>query len=324
MSQPAPVTVVIPAYNAAEYLAEAIESVHRQTLPVAEVVVVDDGSTDDTAAIAEGLGARVIRQPNRGLPAARNAGIRAAGQPWIALLDSDDLWEAEKMERQWSALQLCPEAQVACCDHLQFRDGEVIRPSFLSLPEIDYLRRERSRPREDVGYFPRIDESFWGVGNFLTPSTMVLRRDLLIAVGLFDESLRYNEDCECFLRVLSRSPLVVVERPLMRYRVHDKNHSKNELEMLLAFIHIAEGMIAHPGRYPPGAGAAWGATLGPKQAEAGRLLLQAGRPEQARAMLRQSLRRGGSARALALWLATWLGPATFGRLLRAKRSFAGR
>jgi glycosyltransferase involved in cell wall biosynthesis len=97
---PAPVSAVIAAYNAEAFIAETIESVRAQTLPVAEILVVDDGSTDSTAEIARGMGARVISQENRGLAATRNRCVREASQPWIAFIDSDDLWEPQKIERR--------------------------------------------------------------------------------------------------------------------------------------------------------------------------------------------------------------------------------
>ena len=99
------VTVVVPAYNAASYIKQTLESVFSQTYRNFEVIVVDDGSTDDTALIAQKFGDRIryIRQPNQGLSAARNSAIKNARADVIALLDADDLWEPqflEKMDRQ--------------------------------------------------------------------------------------------------------------------------------------------------------------------------------------------------------------------------------
>ncbi|MDQ3806198.1 MAG: glycosyltransferase family 2 protein, partial [Acidobacteriota bacterium] len=117
MTHPAPISVIIPAYNAERFIAQTIESVHAQTLPVAEVIVVDDGSSDRTAEVARALRARVISQPNRGLSAARNAGLKAATQPWVALLDADDLWARSKIEHQWDAVRRCPAAGVVACGY---------------------------------------------------------------------------------------------------------------------------------------------------------------------------------------------------------------
>src|ERR1700721_4618512 len=94
------ISVVIPAYNAAAFLPRSIASVRAQTLQPVEVIVVDDGSTDDTKAVAAGLGGRVITRTNSGPSAAKNTGIRMASGDWIALLDADDRWSPEKLERQ--------------------------------------------------------------------------------------------------------------------------------------------------------------------------------------------------------------------------------
>ncbi len=95
-----PITVIIPAYNAAAYLEEALASVRAQTRSPAEVIVVDNGSTDDSQKIARRAGARVLLLERPNLSAARNEGIRAASQPWIAFLDADDLWHPDKLASQ--------------------------------------------------------------------------------------------------------------------------------------------------------------------------------------------------------------------------------
>jgi glycosyltransferase involved in cell wall biosynthesis len=92
------VAVVIPAYNAGQFIGEALDSVSAQTARPSEVIVVDDGSTDRTAAVARSRGVTLLTQPNRGVAAARNLAIRATGQHWIAFLDADDVWEPGKLE----------------------------------------------------------------------------------------------------------------------------------------------------------------------------------------------------------------------------------
>jgi len=116
------ISVVIPAYQAVPYISDTIRSVQSQTLPANEIIVVDDGSRDETDRGAESLDARVIRQVNNGVASARNVGIRAARNEWIALIDADDLWETDKLELQWKASKLCPEAAVVLDDST--KDGE--------------------------------------------------------------------------------------------------------------------------------------------------------------------------------------------------------
>ncbi len=99
------VSVVIPAYNAARFLPRCLNSVFAQTLQPAEVIVVDDGSSDDSAEIARKLGALVVSRPNGGLSAARNTGVRRSSSEWVALLDADDMWQPEKLQAQAERVQ---------------------------------------------------------------------------------------------------------------------------------------------------------------------------------------------------------------------------
>lgn len=120
-------SVVIPAYNAARTLAETLASVLAQTLPPAEVIVVDDGSTDGTAAIAAAFGAPVclINQMNTGPGSACSRGVRAATSPWVALVDADDLWLPTKMSRQLQALEADSGLAAIGCKMRQFEHGRV-------------------------------------------------------------------------------------------------------------------------------------------------------------------------------------------------------
>ncbi len=315
----APISVVIPAYNAETFIAETIESVHAQTLQVAEIIVVDDGSIDNTATIAESLGARVIRQPNGGLPAARNAGIRAARQPWIALLDADDLWETEKIEQQWTAVQLHPDVGMISCDTSSFATRGVICRSFLSHHKTHYELANKTHLNEHIGYFPQVTENYFRAQIPHYPSAVMIRRDLLIAAGLFDESLRSKEDTECFLRVLAHCPLAIVERPLMRYRIHETNMSGNKLTMYLSSVEVAERIVADPKKYAQGAAQAYEKRLARLQIRAGRLLLEKERMREARPMFARSLKNQFALRPFYLWLSTWLSPQTFKRIKSLKR-----
>jgi glycosyltransferase involved in cell wall biosynthesis len=110
-----PIAVVIPAHNAERFLKEALESIRVQTVRPAEVILVNDGSVDGTAAIGLAHQVTVISQPHMGHAAARNTGIRATSQPWIAFLDADDVWEADKLEAQWVAVRTCSDVGIVCC-----------------------------------------------------------------------------------------------------------------------------------------------------------------------------------------------------------------
>lgn len=243
MSNQAPVSVIIPAFNAERFIALTLKSVFEQTLPAAEVIVVDDGSVDRTFEIARDYNVRIIRQSNKGLSAARNAGIRAATQPWIALMDADDLWERDKIEQQWSAISLCPEADMISCDyHWIDSRGEV-----LDLPQFDlHLRQQYSLAHglsitHSLTLFKKVSGDLFFFFPFpLLPSAVLVKREAILASGLFAEKLRRTEDLECFLRVLENKSLLVIEQPLVYYRRHENNLSNNVLEMHLALAEVEE------------------------------------------------------------------------------------
>jgi len=246
-----PVSVVIPALNAARFIGEAIESVQAQTLKTSEIIVVDNGCTDRTAQIASGLGAMVVVEEQRGLSRARNAGIRQCTQKWIALLDSDDLWDSNKIERQWAAAQAFPDAGVVACYFRVIEDGRVIVENADEISEQRWDGYHGRVIERDCSYFPRIEQDFFP--RFLPScSDALLRRDVFASVGMFDETVLYNEDFEFFMRVLARYPLAIVEKTLISCRRHDQKHSLNLQGMRESLFSIVNYMLRHPDKYPAG------------------------------------------------------------------------
>jgi glycosyltransferase involved in cell wall biosynthesis len=206
------VAVVIPAWDSARTLSAAIASAFAQTRPPAEVVVVDDGSRDDSARVAERGGARVLRRENGGPGAARNTGVQASACEWIAFLDADDRFEPAKLERQLGALAAtglsacATEAWVERAGALPFRKNAGRRvPARIGYP--DLLR-----------------------GNPIVCSSMVVRRELLREVGLFDEDrdLIATEDYDLWLRVARRTEIGYLDEPLVRYSVGAPSLTSNE------------------------------------------------------------------------------------------------
>jgi glycosyltransferase involved in cell wall biosynthesis len=249
-----PVSVIIPALNAEDFIRAALESVHAQTLGVAEIILVDNGCTDCTPQIAKEMGARIIRREKRGISAARNAGIMASRQQWIALLDADDEWDEQKIERQWSLIEACPEAGIVSCDFSLMRDGLVIEQI---TEELLRKRWQGYSGRQAVGehsvYIPQIESDFF-FRFFPSPSTVMLRRDVFERVGLFDEEVLYSEDFEYFMRVFARYPLAIVELPLVRHSQHARKHSLHLDEMRNGSFAVVTKMLERPELYPPGAG----------------------------------------------------------------------
>lgn len=186
------VSVIIPAYNAAAYIADAIHSALAQTWPDKEIIVVDDGSADATASIAESIpGITCLRQANGGVSCARNVGVRHSSGDMIAFLDADDIWHPDKVEAQVRLLERYP-------------DCDLVYATFMEIPE---SLVPGTWPNSDISRHSRTTEL---VDSFLDPffgtSTVVVRRDAFHRAGGFDETLPYAEDIDFFLRVLIECP----------------------------------------------------------------------------------------------------------------------
>jgi glycosyltransferase involved in cell wall biosynthesis len=200
------VSVVIPTFNRARLLPRAVESVLAQTQPPTEIIVVDDGSTDDTAEVLESWSSEitVLRQENRGVSAARNRGIQAARGDWIALLDSDDEWRPQKMARQLAALSESPDLRICHTDEVWIRAGRRVNP--------------RQKHAKHGGWIYRHCLPLCAI----SPSSVLMHRFMLDDVGLFDEDLPACEDYDLWLRVCARYPVLYVDEPLVvKYGGHD-------------------------------------------------------------------------------------------------------
>ena len=206
------ISAVITAYNSEAFIAEAISSVLEQTHPVDEIVVVDDGSTDQTRMIVESFapqGVRYVYQENGGPGAARNTGIQATSGEIIAFLDADDVWLKDKTKRQHAYLSEHPEVALVSgfawwwdvIDDDRFISGEVPK-SIASL-------------RQDILVHNKI-------GN---PSRVMLRRSVLADVGVFDPTIRWGQDWDLWIRIVSRYDAAILSEPVIEYRWHEKNLS---------------------------------------------------------------------------------------------------
>jgi len=202
------VSVVITTYNYEQFVAAAIESVLRQTVRPDEIVVVDDGSTDGTAAVVAryaGRGVRYIRQANAGAGAARNRGIRETRGDLIAFLDADDRWLPDKLARQLAHLRRYPAAGLVTGGEWQvFGAG---RPPV----------RVRRRPAPAARLYPRIlIENL--IGN---PSLTLVRRACFAGVGGFDETLPLGQDWEMWIRIARTYRIGVIDAPLIDFTQHE-------------------------------------------------------------------------------------------------------
>ena len=224
-------SVVIPTYNLAQFLAGAVESVRAQGWPDVEIIVVDDGSTDDTERLLERLSrdadVRCFRQENAGASSARNRGIQEARKSWIAFLDADDFWMAGKLAAQFEALERKPSAAFSYTDErLRFEDGT----------ESD----RASRATDDAPLLPQML-----AGNIFATPTALVRRECFDAVGLFDTRLRTGEDWDMWMRLAAHFESVRVARPLTTVRVASR--VKFSLEVMeLCTLLVLERLFACP------------------------------------------------------------------------------
>lgn len=235
------VSVVVPTYNSARFIAQTLETVTSQTQPPAEIIIVDGGSTDDTLSIAARFDVKISPEQSRNIPGGRNIGMRAAKSEWVALVDHDDLWEPTKLERQIEAIKQFPEVRMVLTEYLAFTGEETtVRESGFS---DEYYR---AIGRQEGGYFPGVDftDREWLIP--LTSSCLIRN-----GTEWFDEELQGTDDAEFFLRMMTY-PFVLIDVPLARWRISPNNYSGNGLLMEIDFVRTMNKIMQRPEKYPTG------------------------------------------------------------------------
>ena len=230
------VSVIIPNYNHAQYVGDAIWSVLTQEYRNFEIIVVDDGSTDNSREVIAQFGDKVqyIHQKNAGLSAARNTGIKASKGVLIGVLDADDMYESIFLSTLVAALQENPDADGVYCGY-QFVDHKNNL-----LPQIE------ARPVDhDKLYDALLD------GNFFVPESIFLRRYVYDNIGLFDETLRACEDWDVWLRVTKKYKIVHSPNILTRHRILPGSMSTDPQRMLTYRLAVLK---KHVGDEPVGNG----------------------------------------------------------------------
>lgn len=216
MSLPPAVSVVVATYNYGRFLAGALDSALSQTFLDFEVIVIDDGSTDDTAVVIapylDNPRVRYEHTDHLGQPGAKNTGIRLARGRYVAFLDADDLWLPTKLEKQIPLFAADPDLGVVYC-----------RRRWIDEEGRELDRRERQPHRGDV-----LAPIFWRP--FVCFSSTVVRRAVFDDVGLFDEEIPLAIDYDLWLRVASRYRFDYVDEPLVKYRTGHANLSRRQAE----------------------------------------------------------------------------------------------
>lgn len=192
-------SVIIPVYNRHESARRAVDSILAQTFTDFELILVDDGSTDDTPRLVEEYRGRIdfVRIPHGGVSSARNAGIGRAAAPWIAFLDSDDLWLPKKLERQARFIRERPEFLIHQAGEAWIRRGRRVNP------------RRRHLMREGRIFMESLELCL------VSPSAVVMARELFDRHGLFDEDLPACEDYDLWLRVTKNEAVGLLPEPLV-------------------------------------------------------------------------------------------------------------
>ncbi|MBK9179267.1 MAG: glycosyltransferase family 2 protein [Acidimicrobiales bacterium] len=225
-------SVVLAAHDVSAFIGGAVASALDQTVPPLEVIVCDDGSTDDLDAALGPFTERIVlvRQANRGSGAARNAAIAVARGDWIAVLDGDDAFHPRRVERLGEAVSARPDLDLVTTDADLVLDGAVVRRCY------------------DPSYRFEVGDQRSAIirGNFLGVMVAV-RRSRLVAVGGFDESMRHNEDWELFARLLLDGSVAgLVDEPLGMYRLHEGSKTADPLHRAQGRVDVLERVASWP------------------------------------------------------------------------------
>jgi glycosyltransferase involved in cell wall biosynthesis len=304
------ISVIVPAYNVAECISATIESVLRQTYSPFELIVVDDGSTDSTGAIVAGFadGVRCVRQSNRGLSAARNAGIRAANGELIAFVDADDLWMPEKLDYQAQMLTRCP--------HVGWVYSDALVVDNTAMTVLDRVGRTSRLPSGDI-----LRPLF--LHNFVASPTPMVRRSAFEQIGGFDESprIRIAEDWDMWLRLASAFPVTCVQRPLAKIRSHAGSMTGTmDLDVALTskVAVVEKAVCLRPASLLP----LMARAIAEVHMDVGEWRFRRREYDNARAMFATAIRvRPISLRAVAYWLATFLPSRLIHAFVQLRRRF---
>lgn len=224
------ITVVIPTYNRAQFLPRALQSVRNQTLPADEIIVIDDGSTDNTARLVCNSFPEVslLHTENHGVSHARNYGIQAAHGDWIALLDSDDEWLPDKLAKQIAALEREKNFKLCHCDEKWVRNGQ-------------HLNQKKIHKKYGGWIFERCLPLC-----VISPSAALIHISVFKDIGLFDENLPACEDYDFWLRATVRYPVLFLpETLIVKYGGHADQLSQKHWGMDRFRVQALEKAVNH-------------------------------------------------------------------------------
>lgn len=243
------VSVIIPAYNSAAFIRETLDSVAYQSRLPDEVIIVDDGSSDDTYQVItewksnhKNITVKILQQNNQGVSAARNLGINTASKDLIAFLDSDDLWLSDHLETLIKSFELVPDCILAFADMTNFNRNKVVTISFLADKPVIKL------PYKSIDNFNVITDSLWNTlinGSYIPTCASMVKRNAALRIGGFDHTLKTSEDRHFFLKLSRLGKVGYFNRVIAWRRLHDENltHDKNNVDVARNGILVIEKIL---------------------------------------------------------------------------------
>jgi glycosyltransferase involved in cell wall biosynthesis len=244
MSQPFPISVIIGTYNHGRYIASCIESVLAQTYGKCEIIIIDDGSTDNTAEVVKPYQDRVNyhHQQNQGRGASRNAGIRMANHEWIAFLDADDLWEPTKIEKQVAAIVAHPDIDLIVTNACWFDNDRVVKADYFKTMRL--FHQQKIERHGTLGIFSEPLYPLFIDENFVNLSSVLVRKKSLYDEGLFDATLPRAQDRDLWLRLSRRYKFAFIDEILTRSRVHSLADGPTTIVPAISRVQLFEKALA--------------------------------------------------------------------------------
>lgn len=241
------VSIIIATWNYSRFIGEALESLFAQTFQHFEVIVVDDGSTDDTAAVMRSYQARVtyVQQEHRGHTAARDEGVRLSRGKYLCFFDADDICEPEKLELQVAFMDEHPEVDLVFSDHSTFDERRVLTPSFMSerkrFQRVPFRREGIHRIFSESLFEPYLYE------NFIFPGSMLIRKDYFSRIGVFDGSLAAKVFHGRLIYTIGEANAAYTDKVLIRRRVHRERLSGRTEIVQAAIVELYQRFLKERG-----------------------------------------------------------------------------
>jgi len=233
------ISAIIPAYNSQDFILDAIKSIQNQTCPVDEIIVIDDGSIDNTQQLIQSQTKNIIylKQDNQGPSAARNAGIKLAKGDWLAFLDADDQWTSNKIEKQLDVLSASPELHLLAGDMQEIgMNNEIITQSVLAKHNLlQAFQVNQSRPIHHA-------LAQLVTKNFIPTGTVLVKRSTVLEARLFNNNIRFGEDLELWAKIAAKHPITCLPEILMLRRLHQQNATNATAAMLADLVNVMQSI----------------------------------------------------------------------------------